>query len=195
VEHRNARVILLAGPSGSGKSYIARRTGLPVLSLDDFYKDGDDPTLPTTDGVVDWDKPEAWRHDAAVEAIATICAGAPCEVPIYAIAADGCVGHRWFELGGSPLFVAEGIFAAELVSDLTNRGLLAAAYTLRRPRTVTYLRRLARDLSEKRKPPAVLIHRGYALLRAEPTVRGRQAALGAQPASGRRILRDVAQLL
>lgn len=31
-----ARVVLLAGPSGSGKSYVARRSGLPVLALDDF---------------------------------------------------------------------------------------------------------------------------------------------------------------
>ena len=45
-----ARVILLAGPSGSGKSSLAARAGLPVLALDDFYKDGDDPSLPLLPG-------------------------------------------------------------------------------------------------------------------------------------------------
>lgn len=34
------RVVLLAGPSGSGKSPLARASGLPVITLDDFYRDG-----------------------------------------------------------------------------------------------------------------------------------------------------------
>ncbi|WP_344140594.1 ATP-binding protein [Luedemannella flava] len=165
-----------------------------MLALDDFYKDGDDPTLPISDGVVDWDNPGAWHHNAALDAIATICAGRPCEVPIYAIGADRRVGHRRFDLGRVTLFVAEGIFAADLVADCDRLGLLAGAYSLRRPRTVTYLRRLARDLSEKRKPPGLLIHRGYALMRAEPGIRDRQEGLGARPASGRRILREVAAM-
>ncbi|WP_344075553.1 ATP-binding protein [Luedemannella helvata] len=165
-----------------------------MLALDDFYKDGDDPTLPTVGCAVDWDDPASWHHDAALAAIATICAGRACDVPIYAIGADRCVGHRRFELGGAPLFVAEGIFAAELVADCARLGLLAGAYSLRRPRTVTYLRRLARDLSEKRKPPALLVRRGYALMRAEPGISDRQRDLGARPASGRRILREVAAM-
>ena len=41
----HARVIVLAGPSGAGKSRLAERLGLPVLRLDDFYKDGH-PTYP-----------------------------------------------------------------------------------------------------------------------------------------------------
>ncbi|MEV5267167.1 uridine kinase, partial [Streptomyces werraensis] len=38
----SARVVLLCGPSGSGKSLVSARSGLPVLRLDDFYKEGDD---------------------------------------------------------------------------------------------------------------------------------------------------------
>ena len=53
-------MIVLAGPSGWGKSHLADRLGLPILRLDDFYKDGDDPTLPRLDlaggePIVDWD--------------------------------------------------------------------------------------------------------------------------------------------
>ena len=40
------RVVLLCGPSGSGKSLLAALSGLPVLRLDDFYKEAGDPTLP-----------------------------------------------------------------------------------------------------------------------------------------------------
>ena len=48
-------VIVLAGPSGAGKSHLAERLELPVLRLDDFYKDAGDPTLPTVAGRPDWD--------------------------------------------------------------------------------------------------------------------------------------------
>ncbi|WP_253289892.1 hypothetical protein [Verrucosispora sioxanthis] len=87
---------------------------------------------------------------------------------------------RRFELTSSPLFVAEGIFAAEIVGECRRRGLLAGAYALRRPRSATFLRRLARDLAEQRKGPAVL---------------RRQTGLGAEAARGRDVLRRVAGLL
>ena len=63
------RVVLLAGPSGSGKSSLAAVTGLPVLRLDDFYKEHDDPSLPLVDGSsdIDWDSPRSWDADAAVD--------------------------------------------------------------------------------------------------------------------------------
>lgn len=36
----NSRVVLLAGPSGAGKSRLAEVVGLPVVRLDDFYREG-----------------------------------------------------------------------------------------------------------------------------------------------------------
>ncbi|MET8082578.1 hypothetical protein [Micromonospora sp. NPDC005237] len=91
--------------------------------------------------------------------------------------------------------MAEGIFAAEIVEECRRRGLLAGAYALRRPRGATFLRRLARDLSEQRKAPRVLVRRGVALLRAEPAVLRRQMGLGAEAARAREVLRRVAGLL
>lgn len=189
------RVVLLAGPSGSGKSYIAQQTGLPVLCLDDFYKDGDDPTLPRRNGQVDWESPHSWDALSAVEIIAQLAREGRADVPVYAIGADRRVATRPFNVAGSPLFVAEGIFAAEIVEECRRRGLLAGAYALRRPRGATFLRRLARDLSEQRKAPRLLIRRGVALLRAEPAVLRRQMGLGAEAARAREVLRRVAGLL
>jgi uridine kinase len=191
----NARVILLGGPSGSGKSYIARRTGLPVLCLDDFYRDGSDEGLPrTAAGTVDWESPASWDHAAAVAAIGALCRDGRADTPIYAIGADRRVGRRTVDLGGASLFVAEGIFAAEVVAACRDHGLLAAAYALRRPRGLTFARRLARDLIERRKPAGVLLRRGLTLLRAEPGVLARAAALGARPAPARVVLAEAARL-
>ncbi|WBB72891.1 hypothetical protein O7602_24830 [Micromonospora sp. WMMD1128] len=102
---------------------------------------------------------------------------------------------RPFVVDGSPIFVAEGIFAAEIVAECRRRGLLAGAYALRRPRGATFLRRLARDLAEQRKAPRVLVRRGITLLRAEPAVLRRQTGLGAEAARAREVLRGVAALL
>ena len=178
-----ARVIVLAGPSGSGKSRLSARSGLPVLRLDDFYKSGDDPTLPhiadgPNQGIVDWDDPASWHHDDAVEAIRALCRDGVAEVPVYEIALNGRTGWHKLHLDDSPLFVAEGIFAAEVVPAVRRAGILADAICLRQHPLVTFWRRLTRDLREHRKPPLVLLRRGLALARAQRGVVAHAVALG-----------------
>ncbi|WP_243420639.1 ATP-binding protein [Micromonospora globispora] len=144
---------------------------------------------------MDWESPQSWDAETAVDTIARLARFGKAEVPVYAIGADRRVAMRPFDLAGSPLFVAEGIFAAEIVEACRRRGLLAGAYALRRPRGATFLRRLARDLAEQRKAPRVLIRRGVTLLRAEPAVLRRQTGLGAEAARAREVLHRVAALL
>ncbi|MBP0454882.1 ATP-binding protein [Kitasatospora sp. RG8] len=180
-----ARVVLLSGPSGSGKSSLAERSGLPVLQLDDFYKDGDDPTLPLLpDGVVDWDSPLAWHRDQAVAAIRSLHETGRADVPVYSIPDNGRVSTRVLDLAGAPAFIAEGIFAAEITSDCAAEGVLGDALCLRNGALTTAWRRLRRDVREGRKSLPVLLRRGWRLMRAERSIVGRQVGLGAHPCTG-----------
>ena len=49
------------------------------------------------------------------------------------------------------------------------------------PAPVTFWRRLTRDLREHRKPPLVLLRRGWLLMRAEPDVVAHAVSCGATP--------------
>jgi uridine kinase len=194
-----ARVIVLAGPSGAGKSHLADRLGLPVLRLDDFYKDGGDESLPRITegpnaGLVDWDHPVSWLHDDALAALETLCHEGKADIPVYEIAKDGRCGWQVVDLAGSPLFTAEGIFAQEVVPELAARGLLAAAYCVRQHPLVTFWRRLTRDLREHRKPPLVLLRRGIALLRDQQRVVRHAESMGCRVVSPEEADREIRRM-
>jgi uridine kinase len=177
----SARVVLLCGPSGSGKSLLAARSGLPVLRLDDFYKEGDDPTLPLVAGSsdIDWDHPDSWDADTAIAAILDLCRTGRTDVPVYDISLSARTGVEPVEVGRTPVFIAEGIFAAEIVTRCRELGVLADALCLSRGPVKTFRRRFLRDLREGRKSVPFLLRRGWRLMRAERSIVARQTALGA----------------
>ncbi|MGA4839973.1 uridine kinase family protein [Streptomyces sp. G45] len=177
------RVVLLTGPSGSGKSSFAARTGLPVLCLDDFYKEGTDPSLPLVPGSsdIDWDSPRSWDAEVALAAIEELCRTGRTRVPVYDIATSARVGEDALDIDRTPLFIAEGIFAADIVDRCREMGVLADAICLRGRPSTTFRRRLLRDLREGRKSVPFLLRRGWRLMRAERAIVARQTALGAHP--------------
>ncbi|MEX2550700.1 MAG: hypothetical protein WD638_10760 [Nitriliruptoraceae bacterium] len=179
------RIVLLAGPSGSGKSHLAARTGIPTLCLDDFYRDGDEPALPTdAEGRVDWDDVRAWDAGRAMAALQALASEGHAELPRYDISRDRTVGSHHLDVGTSPIVIAEGIFAAELIPPCRDAGLLADAVCLVHHPTRTFWRRLVRDLREGRKAPITLMRRGWALRRAEPDIVAHHLAMGARPVTG-----------
>ena len=106
-------------------------------------------------------------------------------MPVYDIRTSRVTGHRVLRLGGHSYLVAEGIFAAEIVADVRERGLLAAAVCVQHHRLITYALRLLRDLREHRKAPHVLVRRGWRLMRAEPGIVARMSERGCEPMSPR----------
>lgn len=186
-----ARVVVLAGPSGAGKSRLAERLhhahGWPIVRLDDFYRDLDDtndPPMPRQVGlgIIDWDHPDSWNCAAAVEALVELVDTGSTQTPVYDLSLSRAVGSTTVTAAADDLVLAEGIFAAETVADLRSAGVLHSAWCIHHRPSVTFVRRLARDLRERRKPPSVLVRRGWTLMRAEPEVVERQVALGAESA-------------
>jgi len=191
--------VVLAGPSGVGKSRLAQQSRLPVLRLDDYYRTGDDPGLPLIEhganaGLVDWDDPRSWHHDEAVRAICELATTGRTVAPAYDIARNAPSGTQVVDLRGAGLFVAEGIFAPEVVAGCVERGLLAAAYCVRQHQLVTFWRRLARDLREHRKPPMVLLRRGLRLSRDERRVVADAVAVGCDPMTSEQAYRSLREL-
>lgn len=179
------RVILLTGPSGSGKSRLSARLnaayGWPVVRLDDFYREAGDPALPRSPlGIADWDHPDSWDAGAAVSALRALVDDGSVEVPVYDIGASAVTGRHTLVARPHDYVLAEGLFAGRLVASLEGEGLLADALCVRQNRTLTALRRFVRDLSERRKPPHILVRRGLTLWRDEPAVVARARSDGAR---------------
>jgi uridine kinase len=179
------RVILLTGPSGAGKSRLSARLsathGWPVVRLDDFYREATDPALPRSPlGIPDWDHEDSWDAGSAVDALRQLVDEGHVEVPVYDIGASAVTGRHVVHADATDFVLAEGLFAGRLIEALEREGLLADALCVRQNRTLTALRRFVRDLSERRKPPHILVRRGLALWRDEPRVVAEARAHGAR---------------
>lgn len=188
---RPRTLVLVAGASGSGKSRLALAAGRPLVRLDDFYRDGDEPDLPHTLGIVDWDDVRTWDLTGAVNTLTALCRDGAADLPVYEIAANARVGTRRLELAGAHCVVAEGVFAPDVLAPARAAGLHVRPIWLDRPRTLTFVLRLVRDLREHRKPPWVLVRRGLALWRTEPAMRRRALDLGFRPLGFRAAVADI----
>lgn len=90
---KKSRIVLLAGPSASGKTTTASRVRRALeqrgifchmVSLDDYYRMKDEPDFPrTADGALDLEAPEALRIDLLNEHLGALDRGEEILVPHY----------------------------------------------------------------------------------------------------------------
>ena len=189
-------LVLIAGPSGSGKSRITSLCSdgerVVALSLDDFYRDVDHPGLPMTPmGIPDWDDVATWDLDLALATLRELVDHGTATLPVYDISRARRVGTRTLDIGAAEVILAEGIFALQTAAAARRAGLPVEALWLDRMRAANFMRRLRRDLRERRKPPLVLLRRGVALFRAEPALRRDALAAGFTGMSMKRALATV----
>ncbi|WP_341856037.1 NUDIX domain-containing protein [Brachybacterium sp. GPGPB12] len=186
------RIVIVAGPSGSGKGVMSHRAGLPTVPLDEFYRDHDDPSLPHRFGIVDWDDPASWNAGAALEALVALAHDGVAEVPVYSIPLSRRTGTATLHAEDAEPLIAEGIFAARLIAPRAADGAAGRRDRAAAPHPRGVHARLFRDLREGRKPPLTLLRRGWGLARDQRGDLERWKAEGMRPVGlreGTRLLR------
>ena len=141
-------VVLLAGPSGAGKTSLikdlqalAGDRKVVALTGDMYFRDVDDPEYPkTAQGTLDFDSPAAMHMDELASDVARLVRDGKADIPVYDFAASrpggwrapvsGVTGVRLdrkshLELGADDILVIDSIHAAneQVVNPLQAAGL------------------------------------------------------------------------
>ena len=143
-------LIGIAGGSGSGKTTLARALQarfapheLLVISLDGYYRDRSDLTLPER-RALNFDHPGSLDEALLRDHLAALKAGQPIEQPLYDYTTHARSGTS--HTASAPVILLEGILALSLA---TVRELLDLKIFVETPADLRVLRRLRRDVAER----------------------------------------------
>jgi uridine kinase len=147
-----ARLIGVAGPSGSGKSELARclaaTLSAPVISLDCYYRDLSHLPLEERAGT-NFDEPASLDDGLLLEHCASLAAGRAVEIPGYDFACHTRTAST-VRIAPAGTVIVEGLFTLYW-SHL--RELLHASVYVELEDEICYARRLARDVRERGRTP------------------------------------------
>jgi uridine kinase len=144
-------LIGLAGGTGAGKSAIVRalvdRFGGCAIDLDAYYLDR--RGLPPEERArVNYDQPAAFDNALLVEHLQRLIAGETVPKPVYAFDTHARVGVEM--VAPARLVIVEGLFTFWWESL---RSLLAVKVFVDAPADVRLVRRIRRDVAERRRTP------------------------------------------
>ena len=121
LKNEQIKVILLAGPSGSGKTtsanlikdaLIASGESSMVISLDDFYRDQDDPAYPKNErGERDYECPDSLNLEKVESCLSKVIADLPFTVPKYDFKVGKAVSMTNYPPLGHGCVIIEGLHA------------------------------------------------------------------------------------
>ena len=175
-ESPQIKIILIAGPSSSGKTSFANRLCLHlkinhlnpvVISLDDYYVD--DTRMPRDEkGEMDFECVEAIDYELFNEHLSRLAAGESVTLPRYDFKIRKRVEGKTLTLGENQIIIAEGIHALnELLTSRVQRenkykiylscltSLCLDEYNAFSPTDNRLLRRMVRDASYRNTPAEV----------------------------------------
>ena len=121
INNPQLKLILLAGPSGSGKTTTANlladklrsmQTEALVISLDNFYRDQDDPNYPRLDdGQLDYECPESLNLDKMQAVFEKILSGETFAIPKYDFKEGRCTEEEVHKPISQGCVIIEGLHA------------------------------------------------------------------------------------
>ena len=145
-------LIGIAGPSGAGKTYLARHLAAKlqgrVLALDRYYRDLSH--LPLEERArVNFDAPEALDHELMVEQVAALRSNETVQLPVYDFSTHTRT-HRTEVVRPSDVIIVEGLLTLHWFSL---RRLLGTKVFVDLNDEACLTRRQARDVRERGRTP------------------------------------------
>jgi len=122
-------LIVIAGCTCSGKTFLAQELSMvlyplvtPVISIDDYYKDIHDQTLPRDEnGHSLFNRPEAYRVEELSKDISELRRGRGIWTPKYDMSTNTYLDKRGTWINLSQVLIVEGLFAIQFLSGLTRQ--------------------------------------------------------------------------
>jgi len=160
-------VIGIAGGTGSGKTTVAQtiveRVGgehIASLAHDSYYKDLSD--LPIAQRVeVNFDHPNSLDTDLLIEQLTQLKEGQPIEVPVYDFKTHSRTNHT-VHVESRPIILVEGIL---IFTEPGLRSLFDIKIFVDTDADIRFIRRLERDISERGRSSASVIHQYLSTVR------------------------------
>ena len=122
-------LIVIAGCSCSGKTFLAQELSMvlhplvtPVISIDDYYKDIRDQTLPRNEnGHPLFNRPEAYRAEELLKDISELRRGRGIWTPRYDMKTNTYLDRKGAWISPSQVLIVEGLFALQFLSSFTRQ--------------------------------------------------------------------------